>query len=77
VIANWGISATFFVIIVSKSEGQVVKHYFECSNTRIIQALLDSYTNLIAGKTITEVQNITLDYEKRFPLFKKSKTILS
>jgi hypothetical protein len=28
--------------------------------------MLESYTNLIAGKSITEVQVITADYGKRF-----------
>lgn len=66
VIANWGISATFFVIIVSQSEGSMVKHYFETNQTKIIQALMESYTNLIAGKSIIEIQSITGDYSKRF-----------
>ena len=36
-----------------------MKHYFETRDTSIIQALVESYTNLIAGKTINEIESIT------------------
>jgi hypothetical protein len=52
--------------VVSKLEGEKTKHYFETNQTKSIQALIESYTNLIAGKSILEIQNITSDYGRRF-----------
>lgn len=44
----------------------MIKYYFEINSSKIIQALLECYTSLIAGKTINEIQNIITDYPKRF-----------
>ena len=54
------------MIIVSKTEGNVIKHYFEVPGCKVVQAMVESYANLIAGKSISEVQAITSDYPKRF-----------
>ena len=66
VIANWGISNQLFVLNVAQDENQTVKHYLETNQPKIIQQLMESYTNLIAGKSIADVQNITNDSSKRF-----------
>jgi hypothetical protein len=66
-IINWGISEKLFVINISKTDGSMgIKYYFEVNQTKIIQSLIESYTNLIAGKSIADVQNITSEYYKRF-----------
>jgi hypothetical protein len=66
IIANWGISSQLLVLNVAKTEDYTLKYYFETNQLPIIQQLLESYTYLIAGKSITEVVNITSDSSKRF-----------
>jgi hypothetical protein len=35
-----------------------MKHYFQSNQTSSLQTLVESYTNLIAGKTISEIVTI-------------------
>lgn len=65
-IANWGISATFFVIVVPKRNDVPLKLYFESKQTKVIQHILESYANILAGKNLTDVENINKESEKRF-----------
>lgn len=66
IIANWGISSHYLVLNVAKTEDLNIKHYFETNQLPVIQQLLESYTNLLTGKSISEVANITSDSSKRF-----------
>ncbi len=65
-IVNWGISNNLVVINVVRDEVQTNKHYLETRQPKIIQLLLESYTNLIAGKSSAEIQNINEESAKRF-----------
>jgi len=65
-IASWGVNLQMFVLVVSKIEGQVSKHYFETNQTKTIQFLLESYTNLIIGKPISEIMQATSESLKKF-----------
>ena len=68
-IANWGISPTFFVIVVPENDDFNTKLYFETNQTKVIQHLLESYSNLISSKSIVEVEKLLQDSEKRFEKF--------
>jgi len=66
VVASWGVNLQMLVLVVSKIEGQVSKHYFETNQTKSIQFLLEAYTNLIIGKPISEVMQATAESLKKF-----------
>ena len=66
VIANWGISSQLFVLNVAKEDNQTLKHYLETNQPKTIQQMMESYANLIAGRSISDVQNITSDSARRF-----------
>jgi len=54
------------VLNVAKTDSQIIKLYLETNQPKIIQQMMESYTNLIAGKSIADVQNITTESTKRF-----------
>lgn len=72
-VPNWGVSQRVAVIVVTENEA-IVKHYIETNETRTVQTLLECYTNLIAGKTVTEIQTITSGYVQRFDNLFKTKS---
>lgn len=68
-ISNWGISSIYFVIIVPKEDGLFVKYYFETPHTKNIQNIIQTYVNLLCGKSINEVDSIIKKSEKDFETF--------
>jgi hypothetical protein len=86
IIANWGIGPSMFVITICEKEGDITKHYFETKQGRVIQWIMETYCLLQSGKSMSEIDSITIQYERKFgsvyagrtrtaTAFRKSKTL--
>ena len=51
---NWGISKNQLIIFISTSMNEIKKACSFTSQTKVIQALIEIYCNLLVGKTIKE-----------------------
>ena len=51
---NWGISKNQLIIFISTSMNEIKRACFFTSQTKVIQALIEIYCNLLVGKTIKE-----------------------
>lgn len=65
-INDWGISAIYFVFVVPEEDDLNLKIYLETPHTKIIQNLIESYVNLLCGKSVNEVDSLIKQSEKRF-----------
>ena len=65
-IASWGANSSVFVIYIDRGCNDTEKLYFETYQTKILQILVESYTNIIVGKPIHEVVHDTVNSSKRF-----------
>ena len=65
-IMNWGISKNQLIICISTSLNGIKRICFFTSQTKVIQALIEIYCNLLAGKTINEMQDVVKDYDEKF-----------
>ena len=65
-IMNWGISKNQLIICISTSMNEIKRICFFTSQTKVIQALIEIYTNLMIGKTIKDIQEVVKDYDTKF-----------
>jgi hypothetical protein len=54
------------VLNVAGSDNNTIKHYFDSTEGKVIQRLVESYSFLIMGKSITEIDNMSTEYSKKF-----------
>jgi hypothetical protein len=66
IVANWGIGPALFVVTLCEREGEVSKHYFETKQGRVLQWIIETYCLLQSGKSMAEIDNITINYERKF-----------
>ena len=65
-IMNWGISKNQLIICISTSMNEIKRICFFTSQTKVIQALIEIYCNLMIGKTIKDIQEVVKDYDTKF-----------
>lgn len=65
-IMNWGISRSQLVLCISTQMNETKRICFFTSQTKIIQTLIETYCNLMVGKTMNDVQEIVQGYDKKF-----------
>ncbi len=65
-IMNWGISKNQLIICISTSMNEIKRICFFTSQTKVIQALIEIYCNLLVGKTIRDIQDVVKNYDTKF-----------
>ena len=65
-IMNWGISKNQLIICISTSMNEIRRICFFTSQTKVIQALIEIYCNLLVGKMINEMQDVVKNYDVKF-----------
>ena len=55
IIASWGVNTELIVIVVRKNEKDFSKYYFECRQNKLFRILMESYSNIISGKSMSEI----------------------
>ena len=65
-LVNWGISSIYFVFVVPEEDELILKIYLETHHTKTIQNLIETYVNLLCGKSTNEVDMIIRQNEKKF-----------
>ena len=65
-IMNWGISKNQLIICISTSMNEIKRVCFFTSQTKVIQALIEIYCNLLVGKTIKDIQDVVKNYDTKF-----------
>ena len=65
-IMNWGISKNQLIICISTSMNEIKRACFFTSQTKVIQALIEIYCNLLVGKTIRDIQDVVKNYDTKF-----------
>ena len=65
-IMNWGISKNQLIICISTSMNEIKRACFFTSQTKVIQALVEIYCNLLVGKTIKDIQDVVKNYDTKF-----------
>jgi len=66
IIPSWGVNNDAFVMVTSRIEGELNKHYFETHQTKVIQYMLECYTNLIVDKPISEAASLAAVSLRKF-----------
>ena len=65
-IMNWGISKNQLIICISTSMNEIKRSCFFTSQTKVIQALIEIYSNLLVGKSIKDIQDVVKNYDTKF-----------
>ena len=76
-IMNWGISKNQLIISISTSMNEIKRAGFFTSQTKVIQALIEIYCNLLVGKTLRDLQDVIKNYDKKFESIDSSRRIHS
>ena len=76
-IMNWGISRNQLIICISTSMNEIKRAGFFTSQTKVIQALIEIYCNLLIGKTLRDVQDVVKNYDTKFESIDSSRRIHS
>ena len=76
-IMNWGISKNQLIICISTSMNEIKRAGFFTSQTKVIQALIEIYCNLLIGKTLRDVQEVVKNYDTKFESIDSSRRIHS
>ena len=76
-IMNWGISRNQLIICISTSMNEIKRAGFFTSQTKVIQALIEIYCNLLIGKTLRDVQEVVKNYDTKFESIDSSRRIHS
>ena len=76
-IMNWGISKNQLIICISTSMNEIKRAGFFTSQTKVIQALIEIYCNLLVGKTLRDVQEVVKNYDTKFESIDSSRRIHS
>ena len=74
-IMNWGISRNQLIISISTSMNEIKRSGFYTSQTKVIQALIEIYCNLLIGKTIRDLQDVIKNYDTKFESIDSSRRI--
>ena len=74
-IMNWGISRNQLIISISTSMNEIKRAGFYTSQTKVIQALIEIYCNLLIGKTIRDLQDVIKNYDTKFESIDSSRRI--
>lgn len=54
-IASWAVNSDTFVIVIRNGKNDYSKHYFESTQTKLFQILMDCYSSIYCGKGINEL----------------------
>ena len=73
IILNWGISKNQFIVTVMNGENENKKICFITSQTKVIQTVIEIYTNMRVGKENKQIEKIMDDYDKKFESIDASK----
>ncbi len=65
IMASWGANNNIFVIYIDRGCADTEKIYFETFQTRMIQILVQSYCNIIAGISINEMSDNNVNTGRR------------
>ena len=76
-IMNWGISRNQLIISISSSMNEIKRAGFFTSQTKVIQALIEIYCNLLIGKTLRDLQDVIKNYDTKFESIDSSRRIHS
>jgi len=76
-IMNWGISRNQLIISISSSMNEIKRAGFYTSQTKVIQALIEIYCNLLIGKTLRDLQDVIKNYDTKFESIDSSRRIHS
>ena len=76
-IMNWGISRNQLIISISTSMNEIKRAGFYTSQTKVIQALIEIYCNLLIGKTLRDLQDVIKNYDTKFESIDSSRRIHS
>ncbi len=55
IIASWGVNNELIVIVVRKNEKDFSKYYFECTQNKLFRILMEAYSNILSGKSMSEI----------------------
>ena len=66
VLASWGVNSEMFVIVEKKGEKDFNKSYFNCNQPKLFKIIIDSYTNILAGKNMVEIMTERVETCKLF-----------
>ena len=76
-LMNWGISRNQLILSISFSLSQVKRICFFTSQTKVIQALIEIYCNMLVGKTVKDIQEVINNYDKKFEKIDSSRIMHS
>ena len=65
-IMNWGISKNQLIICILTSVNKIKRSCFFTGQTKVIQALIEIYCNLLVGKTVKDIQDVVKNYDNIF-----------
>ena len=65
-IMNWGISKNQLIICILTSVNEIKRSCFFTGQTKVIQALIEIYCNLLVGKTVKDIQDVVKNYDNIF-----------
>ena len=72
-LASWGVNSEVFVIVEKKSNKEFSKSYFNSNQTKLFKIIIDSYTNILAGKNMVEIMTERIETCKLFETFPATK----
>ena len=76
-IMNWGISKNQLILCISVGQNEIKRSCFITSQTKVIQALIEIYCNLLVGKTIKDIQEVVKNYDEKFAKIDTSRRKIS
>lgn len=71
-LASWGVNTENFVLVEKKSDREFSKSYFDCTQTKLLKIMLDSYSDILAGKNVIEIMTETQATCKMFETMKQA-----
>lgn len=65
-IPSWAVNNDLILVVVQEANKEWRKYYFESSQTKLFQILMDSYTGILGGKDLSIIMSANDQTGKMF-----------
>ena len=69
ILASWAVNAELIVLVVRKNERDFSKYYFESRQNKLFRIVMESYSNILSGKPMSDIAQMNEETCRMFESF--------
>jgi len=69
ILASWAVNTELIVLVVRKNERDFSKYYFESRQNKLFRIVMESYSNILSGKPMSDIAQMNEETCRMFDSF--------